>query len=247
MLGSRGRLLVLLGCVAVVLATAWYAGSRFDPPATAPPAGTVRLGPEPGEDVAAYLARLPAELPAPGTEALALVQLTAEMTPAEAADLAGVPAAGSSGNGPDGGGQAITAAGARLASVVFHVPMPRVQSALRFVAVEPDPSPVAALDRAREHARFLADADATRLTDRQAAVASAEAVALTDPACRCVLAVVVAADRAGMDALAARPGVRAVHAAPAGVTAPELALSPLLPEQHARADPVPDDGPVPAG
>jgi hypothetical protein len=47
-------------------------------------------------------------------------------------------------------------------------------------------------------------------------------------------------------ALAARPDVRAVHAAPAGVTARELALSPLLPEQVERADPPPDDGPVPS-
>ncbi|MGD9526086.1 hypothetical protein [Pseudonocardia sp.] len=223
----RGRLLVLAACLAVVAATAWYAGSRFDPPAAAPSSGTVRLGPEPGEDVAAYLARLPGELPAPGTAVLALVQLGAEVTPAEAA--------------------ALVAGNARLVSVVFHVPMPRVQSALRFVAVEPGPSAVAALDRARGHARFLADADATRLTGRQAAVASAEAAALADPACRCVPAMVVAADRQALDALAARPGVRAVHAAPAGVTPPELALAPLLPEQRERADPIPDDGPVPPG
>jgi hypothetical protein len=228
-LGSRARLLVLAACVAVVVATAWYAGSRFDPPAPAPPSGTVRLGPEPGEDVAAYVARLSGELPAPGTAVLALVQLAAEVTPAEAAAL--LPAE----------------PGPRPVSVVFHVPMPRVQSALRFVAVEPGPLPDGALDRARERARFVADADATRLTGRQAAVAAAEAAALADPACRCVLAMVVVADRPALDALAARPGVRAVQAAPAGVTAPELALAPLLPEQRERADPVPDDGPVPAG
>ena len=73
MLRSRARLLVLAACVAVVVATAWYAGSRFDPPAPAPPSGAVRLGPEPGEDVAAYVARLSGELPAPGTAVLALV------------------------------------------------------------------------------------------------------------------------------------------------------------------------------
>ena len=39
----------------------------------------MRLGPEPGEEVAAYLQRLPAELPAPGVEALALVQFAAEL------------------------------------------------------------------------------------------------------------------------------------------------------------------------
>jgi hypothetical protein len=46
--------------------------------------------------------------------------------------------------------------------------------------------------------------------------------------------------------VAARPGVRAVHAAPAGVTARELAIAPLLPEQAERVDPPPDDGPVPS-
>ena len=60
-----------------------------------------------------------------------------------------------------------------------------------------------------------------------------------------MLALVVRADRAALEALAGRPGVRAVHAAPAGVTERELALSPLLPEQIERADPLPDDGPVP--
>ena len=52
-------------------------------------------------------------------------------------------------------------------------------------------------------------------------------------------------DRAGLDAVARRAPVRAVEAAPPGTTGAELALSPLLPEQTARADPPPDDGPVP--
>jgi hypothetical protein len=60
-----------------------------------------------------------------------------------------------------------------------------------------------------------------------------------------VLALVVRADRAALEALAADPGVRAVDAAPVGATEPELALSPLLPGQVERADPPPDDGPVP--
>lgn len=226
----RARLLVLLLSVAVVLATAWYAGTRYAPAAPAPPSGTVRLGPDAGEDVAAYRARLPGELPAPGVAVLALVQLDTEVTPAGAAALAGA---------ADGG--------PRLVSVVFHVPLPRVQTALRFVEAEPDLPPEAALDAAREQARFLADADSTRLLDRPGAVAVVEAGALADPACRCVVALVVSADRAGLEALAATPGVRAVHAAPAGVTAPELALAPLLPQQTDRADPVPDDGALPAG
>jgi hypothetical protein len=44
--------------------------------------------------------------------------------------------------------------------------------------------------------------------------------------------------------VAGQPGVRALDAAPAGTTLRELALSPLLPGQTARADPLPDDGVV---
>jgi hypothetical protein len=184
----------------------------------------VRLGPESGERVADYLARLPAELPASGVEAFALVQFAAELTPSGA--LAAVEPA-------------------VPATAVLRVPLPRVQTALRFIALDADPPLPAALGTARERAWFAADADAARRTGRPAEVADTEAAALADPACRCVLAVVVRADRAGLEALAARPGVRAVHAAPAGTDPVELALSPLLPGQVERADPVPDDGPVP--
>jgi hypothetical protein len=76
-------------------------------------------------------------------------------------------------------------------------------------------------------------------------VAAAEAAALGEPGCRCVVALVVDGDRAGLAAIAGRAGVRAVEAAPPGTTNVELALAPLLPEQTARADPPPDDGPVP--
>ena len=76
-----------------------------------------------------------------------------------------------------------------------------------------------------------------------AAVATAEAAALTRPDCPCLVALVVTADGAALR----RPGagVRVIEAAPQGVTLRELALSPLLPEQADRADPLPDDGPVP--
>ena len=124
---------------------------------------------------------------------------------------------------------------------VFRVDLPRVQTALRFVALESG-SP-AALDTARQRAASAATADAGRLTGRAAAVATAEAAALTKPGCPCVVALVVTADGAALR----RPGagVRVIEAAPQGVTLRELALSPLLPEQADRADPLPDDGPVP--
>jgi len=175
--------------------------------------------------VAAYLHRLPAELPAPGTSTLALVQFAAEL-PASAA----VPAV----------------AGTTPVTAVLRVPMPRVQTALRFEPLEQGVPVPAALDAARRSAQEQAAADAQRQSGRPADVATAEARALADPGAPSVLALVVRAERAGMDAVAARPDVRAVHAAPAGVTARELALSPLLPQQVERADPLPDDGPVPS-
>jgi hypothetical protein len=216
---------VLLACAAVVLLAAWYAGAQFPASAPAPAPGSVRLGPEAGEEVAAYLQRLPAELPAPGVDALALVQFTAEL-PGSAA----VPAV----------------AGAVPVTAVLRVPLPRVQTALRFEPLEPGMPVPAALDAARQRARHEAAADAQRQVGRAAEVAAAEARALADPAAPCVLAVLIRAERADLDAVAARPDVRAVHAAPAGVTARELAIAPLLPDQVERADPLPDDGTVPS-
>jgi hypothetical protein len=219
---------VLAACAVVVVLAAWYAGAQVPASGPAPAPGSVRLGPEPGEEVAAYLQRLPAELPAPGTAALALVQFTTEL-PASAA----VPAV----------------AGTTPVTAVLRVPMPRVQTALRFEPLERGVPVPAALDAARRRAQEEAAADARRLSERagrSADVAAAEAGAFADPATPCVIALVVQAGRAGLDALAARPDVRAVHAAPTGVTARELALSPLLPEQVERADPPPDDGPVPS-
>jgi len=221
---GRARAGVLLACVAAVLLTAWYAGARFPAEAPAPAPGSVRLGPEPGEDVAAYLARLPAQLPPTGVEALALVQFDAALPIPDALAATG---------------------GATPVTAVLRVPLDRVQTALRFEPLEPGVPAPTALDTARERARRGAVADARLLTGRPADVAAAEAQALADPSGPCVLALVVRGERAALEAVAARSGVRAVHAAPAGVGVRELALSPLLPGQVQRAEPLPDDGVVP--
>jgi hypothetical protein len=211
------RLAVLAGCVVVVLLTALYAGSQFSPGTPGPTPGSVALGPEAGERVEAYLARLPADLPAPGASAYALVQFRAELT----------------------GSLAVAAVdGTEPVSAVFRVPLERVQTALRF-------EPLGTVDLARSRARAAAEAGAARLTGRPAAVAAAEAAALADPGCACVVALVVRGDRAALDALSARDQVRAVHAAPADAEPVELALSPLLPAQTEAATPLPDDGTPP--
>ena len=214
---TKGRLALLAACGVVAALVALYTAARSPGPAPGPPAGSVRLGPESGEAVAAYLARAAGTLPSPGATALALVQFADERTVADTPAL-GTPV-----------------------EAVFRVDIPRVQTALRFAPLEPGAA--AALDTARQRAAAAADADAGRLTGRARAVAAAEAAALTRPDCPCVVAMVVTADGAALQ----RPGagVRVIEAAPQGVTLRELALSPLLPEQADRADPLPDDGPVP--
>jgi len=214
---TRGRLALLAACGVVAALVALYTAVSAPGPTPGPPPGTVRLGPEPGEAVAAYLPRAAATLPPPGVTALALVQFADERA------VADVEAPGTA------------------TEAVFRVDLPRVQTALRFVPLESG-SPTA-LDTARRQAASAATADAGRLTGRAAAVATAEAAALARPECPCVVALVVSADGAALR----RPGtgVRVIEAAPQGVTLRELALSPLLPEQADRADPLPDDGPVP--
>lgn len=211
------RLAILACCIVVGLLTAWYAGSRFEPTTPGPPPGSVALGPDSGEPVDDYLARLPAELPPPGVAAYALVQFGSARTGPEA--LAAVD-------------------GTQPARAVFRVPIERVQTALRF-------EELGSVDIARQRARNSAEDDASRLRGRARDVAAAEAEALADPQCRCLVALVVRGDRAALEAVAARPGVRAVHAAPADAQPVELALSPLLPAQEQAATPIPDDGPVP--
>lgn len=194
----------------------------------------VRLGPEPGQPVSAYLAGLPARLPPPGGPAVpALVQF------AQPLDAPAVPR---------------LVAGARLASAVFRVPLPRVQTALRFQPLPPVdlPDPVAAdarrLALGQVAAAREAESAARRLTGRSGEVARYEAGALAAAApCRCALAVLVVGDRTALEAVAARPGVRAVDAAPADTPVTAVALAPLLPEQTTTASPLPDDGPVPVG
>lgn len=233
MTGKQFALALL--CVAVVLLGAsWVAGQRPGGEQRSAPRSldAVRLGPEPGQPIAVYLASLPARLPAEPSAAPALVQLTDELTVPETVTLLG---------------RAVPS------TAVFRVQLPRVQTALRFTPLQPvtDPDPAAAtgrrLDIAQEAAQRSAAREAARLTGRPGAVASYEAARLSSEAsCRCVLAVLVIGDRATLSALSTRPGVRAVDAAPVGTPVRGVALAPLLPEQAVAAAPVPDDGPVPA-
>ncbi|MDQ4094343.1 MAG: hypothetical protein M3143_13425 [Actinomycetota bacterium] len=218
----RARWAVLAVLVAALGVAVVVVGRSGEP---LPVTGVQRLGPEAGEPVAEYLRRAGASLPA--TEAgsvWALVQLDSYLTPGRAAELAH---------------------GVRLSRVVLRVPLPRVQTALIFRDV-PGQRPIAELTEALRSAAQDRAAVAVREAPggRSAAVAVAEATQLRG-GCACVLALLVFGDGEALQAVAARPGVRAVHAALPDTPIQDIAISPLLPEQVDTAGPVPDDGPVP--
>ncbi|GAA4806228.1 hypothetical protein GCM10023200_49750 [Actinomycetospora chlora] len=212
-----------------MLVTAWAAGSASAPGGgSGVPGGTdaTRLGPAPGETVAGYLDRARAVPPGPPGPRPALVELAGELDVGGAAALLATP-------------------GVTAREAVFRVPLPRVQTALREVTLDPTVDVPASLRLAEAQAANRAGEQARTSTGRAAAVATTESARLS-AGCACVVALVVDVDPAApgtLDALRARPGVRAVEVAPPGTRA--LAVSPLLPEQDGTVGPVPDDGPVP--
>ncbi|MDT7562941.1 MAG: hypothetical protein QOG76_1565, partial [Pseudonocardiales bacterium] len=156
----------LLCVLLVLLAVAWVAGrqSLFGAPDQPASLDAVRLGPDPGAPVAAYLAGLPARWPPPGAPAVpALVQFGTEL---------------------DGASVARLLAGVTPATAVIRVPLPRVQTALRFEALPPVDlaDPVLGAQRrlalAQQAAARDASAEAGRLTGRAASVARYEAAVL---------------------------------------------------------------------
>lgn len=227
--------LTVFGVSVLVLAVIWSVVHWWPAPTPggAPRAQeSARLGPAPGQSVGDYLDGLPGRLPAAGGRPVpALIQFAGERDTDDVAAL-------------------LAAANATPTRVVFRVPLPRVQTALRFEQLThvDESSPLEAARRrltlARDAAARQAAAEASRGTGRQRSVARYEAVELAGP-CRCVVAVLAIGDRAALTTLASRPGVRAVDAAPLGAQPGEVAVTPLLPEQTGTVGPLPDDGPVP--
>lgn len=213
--------LAILVAVLLSLLMSGCASPRAQPPVR----GTDLLGPEQGERVADYLARARHTLPTTG-EVWALVQL---------------------GEPVDAGTAAALTEGIRVSRVVYRVPLPRVQTALVTMLV-PGQRPAAELresqQRAGDERQQAGERAAASGQSRAAGVAAVEAAELR-AGCACVLALLVRADRAGLDAVASRPPVRAIHAAVPGLPLPAVAVSPLLPEQGDVVGPVPDDGPIP--
>jgi hypothetical protein len=230
-------LLVAFGAAVVA------AGQREpDPP---PLPGVERLGPEPGEPIARYLARAAVSLPARGTgPAWALVQLEDHLDAATAAALTQDVATQDVATQDVATRDVALAQDVRISRVVLRVPLPRVQTALltRPVPGQRPAGEIAAAMRSTAGDRQAVAAPAT--AGRAGEVAAAEARRLRE-GCACVVALLVRGDRAALERLATRSHVRAVHAARVGTPPQGLALAPLLPEQREAAGPVPDDGPVP--
>ncbi len=214
----RARWVVLAVLVVVFGLTIWAAGQRDEVPVI----GVQRLGPEPSEPVAAYLRRAAASLTVGSSPHWALVQLEGYLTPAPATELT---------------------RGVRLSKVIIRVPLPRIQTAL-ITRDLPGQRPVAELTEALRSAAQDRAAVASQQRGRAAALAAAEAAQLRT-GCACVVALLVFGDGDALRVVAARPGVRAVHAALPDTLIQDLAISPLLPEQVEKAGAVPDDGPVP--
>ncbi|MGH3692432.1 MAG: hypothetical protein ACRDRX_00225 [Pseudonocardiaceae bacterium] len=217
-MASRARWATLAVLFVVFGVTIWAAGQRGEVPVT----GVQRLGPEAGEPVADYLGRARVSWPAGNSAQWALVQLDSYLAPAAAAEVAH---------------------DVRLSRVIIRVPLPRIQTAL-ITRDLPGQRPVAELTQALRSAAADRAAVASQQRGRAAAVAAAEGAQLR-AGCACVVALLVFGDGDALRTVAARPGVRAVHAALPDTLVPDLAISPLLPEQLDLAGPVPDDGPVP--
>ncbi|MGH3780561.1 MAG: hypothetical protein ACRDRO_08000 [Pseudonocardiaceae bacterium] len=217
---SRARWAVLAVLLVVFGVTVAVAG-RHDEPVHS---GAQRLGPEAGEPVAQYLRRARASLPGEDSAPVwALVQLDGYLTSQAAAELT---------------------RGVRLSRVILRVPLPRVQTAL-ITRDLPGQRPVTELAEAmRSAAQDRLAASRAPPGGRPAAVAAAEAAQLRS-GCGCVLALLVFGDGEALRTVAARPGVRAVHAAAPDTPLQDIAIAALLPEQVDLVGPVPDDGPVP--
>lgn len=230
---------VIAAALAAILA--WGALTRPTPA----PLTTDRLGPEAGEPVSHYLARARDSLTGNGSEMRwALISfttgLTADQLPARTAGL-------------------------RVAQVIYHVPIDRVQTPILTVPTPAGPAPRLASARAAAGAidPELRPAGPWNASLRDSHTNRADAIAAVTAArlragCACAAALVVRGPLDSLRALATpqadsnqrsdtnEPEIRAVEALGPDAAAGMFAVVPLLPEHRDAVLPEPDDGPVPA-
>ena len=205
------------GVIAVLVVIVLCAGILGPPREAA--ITTDRLGPEHGETVANYLDRARNSLSGADEPRFALVSLTSEITPAAAVALA---------------------AGMRVAGVIFHVPIPRVQTSIITVN-----TPDGAEAILRSPGNAIAQLSLVRApNERQQRINSVSAARLYE-GCACIVGLTVRANPAALTDLSHRDGVRAVEALPPDAVAGRFAVVPLLPEYSDVVISGPDDGDVP--
>lgn len=221
-LDPRLRRGLIAGAVGLAVVGLIAVGAQTPPRSTG--VSTDRLGPEQGEQVPSYLGRARDTLHgAFDGPRWALVSLTEHLTTAEVLALTG---------------------DVRVARVLEHVPIDRVQTPIVAIPVPDSDEPVLRADAAA--ADVLRDRlDRQPMDERSARVHEVVADRLR-AGCACTAGLVVRADLDTLRALAARRGVRAVEALPADAVANRFAVTPLLPGTEGEVRPEPDDGPVPA-
>lgn len=181
---------------------------------------TDRLGPAQGEQVDDYLREARASLDGADTDPhWALVSFTDYLTAPQ------IPAA---------------ADGLRVAGVIQHVPIDRVQTPVITVATPAGAEPAV---RSADAAAGLVAAQ--RFRDQRGADIARVTEARLRAGCACTAGLVVRGTLPELRVLATRPGVRAVQALPADAIAGRFAVAPLLPESTGVITPTPDDAPVP--
>ncbi|MFE6925979.1 hypothetical protein ACFVAV_33550 [Nocardia sp. NPDC057663] len=188
-----------------------------------PPTGvaTDRLGPAQGERIDDYLNESQDSLIGDDTDLhWALVSFTDYLTPQQ------IPAA---------------AGGLRIAGVIQHVPIDRVQTPVITVATPAGDEP--AVKSADAAAGLLT---AAQYRDQRSADVARVTQTRLRAGCACTAGLVVRGTLPQLRELAAQPGVRAVQALPADAIAGRFAVAPLLPETTDVVAPTPDDAPVPA-
>ncbi|HEX5199505.1 hypothetical protein ACFQS1_04585 [Paractinoplanes rhizophilus] len=238
--------LAVVSAFALLLAALWVS-QRDDPPPDSPLGDLVRVGVVQGQSVPGYLRNSRAELsaltgpsaPAAG-DTWALVSLDKYVTPGALPALFEAAAVGE--------------VYARVPLAGKHTQVVRIP-VLRLPADVMSGMLDAALQRDQEKAEYLQlgrrligdDANvarARRAYESAAAQAGAEADAYRS-GCACVFAAVIRAAPAGLQAVAERPGVRAVDPAPEVRQLDHAEFRPLLPEQDGTIPAEPSGSPIP--
>ncbi|MFJ8578700.1 hypothetical protein [Micromonospora sp. NPDC093277] len=239
---SRSGLLtwIALACALAVLAAGLWERRR-EPVGDRTVGEVTRVGVADGDSIPDYRRQAAAELatlaaPAtPGPGDWALVSFTAYLTPARLAETLG---------------------GTPVAAVVARLPLPDRQTEIVRIAAIRLPDDVVAgmaevaTRKDREAADYraraaapsaAADAELRRLYDTGASVSAREAAAYRS-GCACVYAAVVRDTPEALRALADRPGVRVVDAAPEVRRLDRTVFTPPLPEQTDSVRPPADTG-----